>query len=145
MTREEFLSLLTRASESALVFAQRYVENELPKEARYHVLLNQSYDNSASVDEVVYPKDELREFACLTQQQVADLLVREDRCPEWIDIAVEALAVDHTRLRLVCCGRYTADTSRLYYAHQGTGPFGIKSPNLPPGWAEGSKFRIPRV
>jgi hypothetical protein len=145
MTRDVFIEFLSKASMSSLAFARRYVENDLPDTLRYHVVLNQSYDGKAETAERVYPEDDGREYASLAAAAVADVLLRDGRCPEWIDVAVEAQADDHTRMRLLCCGRYTEDDSRMYYTRQGTGPFGIKSPNLPPGYQEGTKFSVPKV
>ena len=145
MTRSEFMSLLTKATRASVDFARRYVENDLPETVRFHVLLNQSYDGNANAEEHIYSEDDGRELPSVTSDGVAELLVRDGRCPEWIDVAVEAEGGDHTLMRLLCCGRYTADESRMYYTRQGTGPFGIKSPNLPFGYAEGTKFRIPSV
>jgi len=145
MTRSEFIDLLAKASASSLGFARRYVESELPEAMRYHVLLNQSCDDSAKPDERLYPEDDRREYQSLSADAVADALLRDGRCPEWIDIAVEAHVDDHTQMRLLCCGRYTDDESRMYYTRQGTGPFGIKSPDFPPGYEEGARFRLPKV
>jgi hypothetical protein len=145
MTHEEFTTLLINASASAVDFARRFVENDLAEEVRYRVLLNQSCDDHAKADEQVYPEDDGREFQSLTAEGVADVLWRKGRCPEWIDVAVEAQADAHTQICLRCCGRFTDDERRLNYSRQGTGPFGIKSPNLPPEYVEGTKFRIPKA
>ncbi len=145
MTRSEFMSLLAKATTASVDFARRYVENDLPESVRFHVFLNQSHDGNAKADERVYSEDDRREFPSVTSDEVADVLLRDGRCPEWIDVAVEAEGRDYTLLRLLCCGRYTADEARMYYTQQGTGPFGIKSPNLPLGYAEGTRFRIPGV
>jgi hypothetical protein len=145
MTREEFMNLLITASVSAVNFASRYVENDLALELRYRVLLNQSCDQHAKADERVYPLDDGLEYPSLTAEDVTKVLWRDGWCPEWIDVAVEAQAVDHTQVCLRCCGRYTSDERRMYYAQQGTGPFGIKSPDMPYGYIEGTKFRIPHV
>src|SRR5437763_1764388 len=131
MTRSAFMSLLTKATAASVSFARRYVENDLSETVRFHVRLNQSYDASTKADERVYREDDGREFSFVTSNRVADLLVRDGRCPEWIDIAVEAEGDGYTLIQLLCCGRYTPDETRLYYTRQGTGPFGIKSPNLP--------------
>ena len=145
MTRSEFMSLLAKATKASVDFARRYVENDLPEPVRFHLLLNQSYDGNAKADERVYPEDDGRELSSVTSDGVADVLVRDGRCPEWIDVAVEAEGGDHTLVRLLCCGRYTAEENRMYYTRQGTGPFGIKSPNLPFGYAEDTRFRMPRL
>jgi len=145
MTRDEFITLLEKVSMSSLAFARRFVENDLPGAFRFRVLLNQSYDGNAKTDEPVYPEDDGREYASLSADAVANLLVRDGRCPEWIDVSVEAQAEGCTQLQLLCCGRYTDDERRMYYTRQGTGPFCIKSPNLPPGYQKGTRFRIPKA
>jgi hypothetical protein len=43
---------------------------------------------------------------------------------------------------LLCAGRYTEDINEIYYHKNGTGPFGVKSPNLPIDYTNGSKFNL---
>lgn len=145
MTRNEFIGLLREATAYSVEVARRFVENELPEPVRFHVVLNQSFDGNASADERVYPADDGREYVCLTEAAVGDALVRDGRCPEWIDISVEAQSAAETHVRLLCCGRYTADLRRMYYADRGTGPFGIKSPDLPVGFTPGVRFKVPTL
>jgi len=73
------------------------------------------------------------------------LLCRDGRCPEWIDISVEAVGEGVTVFRLTCCGRYTADPGRMHYTRHGLGPFGVKSPVLPRGFREGERFSLKAV
>jgi hypothetical protein len=73
-----------------------------------------------------------------------DLFCRDQRVPQWIDIAVAYRGAEHSHLSIICCGRYHCDDARLYYYDQGTQPFGIKSPTLPPGYKEGTRFWLPR-
>ena len=145
MTRSEFMSLLAKATTASVDFARRYVENDLPEAVRFHVLLNQSYDGNATADERVYPEDDGREYSCLSAHEVGNALLRDGRCPEWIDISVEAQSATDTRVCLLCCGRFTDDQHRMYYTDRGMGPFGIKSPALPFGYKEGTRFRVPMV
>ena len=42
-------------------------------------------------------------------------------------------------------GRYTDDNSKMYYASRGLGPFGVKSPELPPRFREGERFALKAV
>ena len=102
MTRSEFMSRLAKATNASVDFARRYVENDLPETVRFHVLLNQSYDGNAGADDRVDPEDDGRELPSVTPDGVADALVRDGRCPEWIDVAVEAEGGDHTLIRLLC-------------------------------------------
>ena len=143
MRQEDFQSQLLAATFAAIRFGQNYVVNRLPLDVRYMVVLNQSCDDHRKDDEVVYPADDGRIEMGLTVQGVLDLLHRDGRCPQWIDISVAGADRDVTLLRLLCCGRFHGDEIRMYYYEQGTQPFGIKSPNLPPGWKEGEKFRVP--
>ena len=47
-------------------------------------------------------------------------------------ISVGAVDYDFTYIYLRCCGRFTANDERLYYKQFDRGPFGIKSPAIPP-------------
>lgn len=109
MTRDEFQNRLNSAAAEAIVFARAFVENVLSDAARFHVLLNQSYDRNAAAQERLFPEEDGRAFDCLTDQEVVELLFRDGCCPEWIDVAVEGQSSTGTRVRLLCCGRYTSD------------------------------------
>lgn len=145
MTCDEFANLLRQATKSSIDLAARYVENDLPQTARYNVLLNQSYDGHATPDDLLYPADNDRECLNVTEQEVVRLLCRDGRCPAWIDVSVVAQSSANTLVCLQCCGRYTDNLSKMYYTASGLGPFGVKSPVLPRGFVEGSKFRLPVV
>ena len=64
---------------------------ELPIVIRYHVLLNQSCDDHATSDDVLYPEDDGKEIDRISAETVVALLCRDGRCPEWIDVSVEAV------------------------------------------------------
>ncbi|MEM6333392.1 MAG: hypothetical protein AAF823_08660 [Planctomycetota bacterium] len=145
MQPAEFTDLLDRASTCAVDFAQGMAIDRLPESLRYRVLLNQSCDDNATDREVVYPDDDDVVLDNLDAEDVVKSLCREGRCPVWINIRVEASAIDYTLLVLDCCGRFTDDASKMYYSHQGTGPFGIKSPVLPVGFKKGERFALRRV
>jgi hypothetical protein len=136
----DFHTLLIAASFLAMRFAKQYVTNNLPVDAfEYRVSLNQSHDGVAGPD---FPSDDARTVEGLTERQVVDLLCRDGACPEWIDVCVEATRPGVTVFRLVCCGRYTADRRKMYYNDRGLGPFGVKSPDLPPGFRDGQRFPL---
>lgn len=142
MRKEDFYHQLIAASSATLRIGQQYVSNHLNHDLAYVVVLNQSYDAERKNDEIVYPEDNGKVHCHLSQLEVVDLLHRDNRCPMWIDISVAGADEKVTLLILLCCGRYHADESRLYYNWQGTQPFGIKSPNLPFDWKEGTKFEL---
>ena len=144
LRREDFHVQLLAATFAALRFSQELVKNRLVLNVRYLVILNQSCDFNASGDEVVYPEDDGRFQADLTDSDVVDLLFRNGCCPEWIDIAVAGADRKTTLVSLYCCGRFCSEESRMYYTWTGFQPFGVKGPDLPKGWREGRKFSVPR-
>ena len=93
----------------------------------------------AAQDERRFPRDEARMVEGLTEPEVVALLCRDGTCPEWIDIHPEAVGPGVTVFRLLCCGRFTADSAKLYYTSRALGPFGIKSPALPHKFREGDR------
>jgi hypothetical protein len=143
MTQAEFHAMLICASFLALRFGKGFVTQDLPVDLfRYQVWLNQSHDGNRMEDEVVYPADDGKVLEGFSEQEVVGLLYRDGRCPEWIDVQVEAVGAGVTVFRLDCCGRYTDDKRRMYYSKRGLGPFGVKSPDLPPGFKEGDRFAL---
>ena len=143
MTEADFRVLLIASSFMAVRFAQRYVTQRLPFDFRYEAHLNQSCDDHASLDDVLYPDDSARIVTCNSETDVVELLYRDGRCPQWIDISAFRVGDTFTEMQLLCCGRFTHDRDKLYYTHGGTGPFGIKSPVFPFGYEEGTTFTLP--
>jgi hypothetical protein len=145
MTDIEFQSLLEKASNAALDFASRYAMDPLPRTLRFHLKLNQSNDDEVAPGDRVYPDDSGVECIEATIHAISSRLLRDQRCPQWIDISVEGVGDDFTQMELLCCGRYTADSAQMYYHDRGMGPFGIKSPVLPINHDDTTKFRMKRV
>jgi len=140
-----FRTWLHLASFQTVRFAQNYVRQKLAYDFRYELQLNMAVDDFAEGAFELYPEDDDRVVQCYSPEEVIDELVRDDRIPVWIDISAFKHARDFTVLRLICAGRFTDDVGELYYYARGTGCFGIKSPNLPPGWREGQKFKIEKA
>jgi hypothetical protein len=88
MRKEDFHNQLIEASSAALHFGQQYVSNCLSQNFAYVVVLNQSNDGNREKDEIIYPEDNGKIYSGLSQTEVVELLYREGRCPEWIDIRV---------------------------------------------------------
>lgn len=144
----EFEELLDRASKQAVQFAQEYLSNPLPDPMRFYLIPNASFNGNPLVgDEEVFPEDTLptKQFHVFYANEAARFLWRHGKVPEWIDISVVDIVDDETCLELMCCGRYTAESSRYYYTQSGNGPFGVKSPILPTDWDHGdpNKFSLP--
>jgi len=110
----------------------------------FRVRLNQSADHNAIEENDLYPEDEGTVSDCKDFWEVADLLHRESKVPEWIDISVIEVDRHRTLLELRCCGRYTAIKENMYYSERGQGPFGIKSPSFPVDFDSnsGKKFKL---
>lgn len=67
----------------------------------------------------------------LKADAVVSLLWRDHRVPEWIDISVWEADMHLTHFDLMCCGRFTAESHRLYYNWTDVPPFGVKGPAYP--------------
>ena len=149
MDRELFAKRLHDAAAAARDFARKYVVEALPDELRFRVRLNSSYDGNPLVrDEVVFPNDsgyeKANEFKDCSEQQVLDLLWRNKRVPEWINLSVIDETGTATLVEVLSCGRFTADEGILYHIREGRPPFHVLGPSLPPEWKEGERFSIHR-
>lgn len=136
MRSNDFHARLLGATFAAMKFCQQLAKTPLSLEVCYGVALNQSHDANRKAVESIYPEDNWRVLFPLTSAEVAELLVRDGRVPQWIDVSVEGISATSTFVQLLCCGRYDDTEDRLYYFDRGTQPFGIKSPSLPSGWKE---------
>lgn len=142
MTRDDFGIILDKATASALAFAQKLVLQSLPVQPVYEVHLNQSFDELPATDSVLFPHEDNLVLKAQSRDSVVECLFRDGRCPEWIDISAHAVGPDFTLFRLLCCGRFTSDDSRMYYHSCGLGLFGIKSPDLPKSYQDGQRFAL---
>ncbi|MFN8354035.1 MAG: hypothetical protein U0Y10_06315 [Spirosomataceae bacterium] len=142
MTSNEFLRLLQCASIIAHDFAKNYVLDELPTDYLYTVTLNATSGNPNVKRFDSYSNDNGKKIEYITAKQVIELLYRKHKIPIWIDIAVESVYEYKTIFRLLCAGYYSDNETDYYYTSNGTGPFGIKSPILPPDFIEGEKFKL---
>lgn len=142
MNSLDFRTYLLAASYLATKAAQNFVKDKLAYEFRFDVELNQSVDEDFSGEFLTFPEDNGRILEQLNSDDVATLLSRDGKVPVWIDINVKSCAAGLTTLNLQCAGRYTDQMNKMYYNKKGLGPFGIKGPNLPPGWTEGKRFRL---
>jgi hypothetical protein len=143
MRSEDFDFRLSAASFHATLFASSMLTDKLFYQFRYYVVLNASYDENRNDNSVIYPADNDVIHKDLSASEVTQLLCREGRVPQWIDIAVAYSSNEHTYLSLVCCGRYQHDETQLYYYERGSQPFGIKSPNLPLNYITNDLFKLP--
>lgn len=142
MTKNEFQFHLAGASIQAYRFAMKFVNNKLPIEFRFVLELNVSSDEKAHDKFDIYPNDNGKISSEISETEVVELLYRKGKIPVWIDINVYKADNKSTTFKLLCAGRYTNIKKDYYYNHNGSGPFGIKSPILPPNYVEGTKFEI---
>jgi hypothetical protein len=137
MEKTEFAKLFHEASAACVVFARKFVTDNLPDSTIYELFPNSSYDgNPLHPDERVFPEDRLPRdrFHLMDADQVIDFLWRDGMVPEWVDMSVVSTTDQQTVVELLCCGRFTANDGLLYYKHVNRGPFGIKGPTLPPDY-----------
>jgi hypothetical protein len=145
MRSNDFHARLLGATFAAMKCCQQLANVPLSLDVCYGVALNQSHDANREADELIYPEDNWRVLFPLTSTEVADLLVRDGRVPQWIDVSVEGISTTSTFVQLLCCGRYHDTDERLYYYDRGTQPFGIKSPSLPSDWKEEDGLTLPDI
>ena len=129
MTKIEFLFHLQGASYQALKFAECYVKTELKTNFKYNVIF---------ADDNADPKIKLN----LIDKEVIDILYINDKIPIWIDINVLKSSKSETTFNLLCSKDYSNNKEEYYYNRNGSGPFGVKSPILPPNYKEGEKFEF---
>ena len=149
MDKSVFSERLWRAAECARDFARTLVIERLPDAIRFEVHLNQSHDgNPLHPDERVYPEDTERIPASrrsrLTREEAVELLWREGAVPEWVNLSVSREDGEHTLIGLECCGRFTANTQRLYHEREGYPPFHVLGPSLSPSYdsEKGGRFSL---
>lgn len=143
MRKEEFKQLLLSATEQARQFALEYVNNDLPLENVYNILLSLSHDDPVLTQFDLYPEDNGKVIGLADTDMVIATLLRKGKVPVWIDISVAMVQKGKTVLALSCAGRYSDDLKELYYHERGMGPFGVKSPILPIDYEKGKKFWLP--
>ena len=146
MATTNFARLLEISTKAPIDFAKRFITNKTGTSISYCVYLNNSYDGPLANDLSkfsLHPEDEGKYYHRISTEKVIDLLCRENQIPVWIDISVVAASPHETTMRLLCAGRYSREEEEYYYHQkQETGPFGIKSPNLPYGYVEGELFTL---
>jgi hypothetical protein len=144
-TKLLFQTWLELACFKAVHFGQDYITQKLVYDFKYELQLNRANDDLASGDFEKYPEDDGKIIRYENIDDVVNELVRNERVPVWINISAYKYSKNDTLMRLICAGRFTNDSKKLYYYHNGTGCFGIKSPNLPFGYKEGTKFKIGEI
>lgn len=118
MKRERFEALLSIATDHTLAVARSMVVEELRSEVRYQPLNERGVPIG-----IAFEKTDL-----------VDQLWRQEKIPEWIDLSVMSVVDTTTIIRVEWSERLVEDESQCVYAKRGQGPFGIKSPVLPPNW-----------
>lgn len=136
ISRKAFGENMLSAAQHALEFARSLVVNKLPDKFRYVVYLGTSYDGNPLEDrEQTFPGDYVegrRDF--VGSGEVIELLWREGKVPEWINVSVESEDGEYTLIKLECCGRYSDDVHHIYHAHEGRAPFHVLGPAAPPNY-----------
>jgi hypothetical protein len=135
ISRKAFEKNLIFATQHAFEFACTLVINVLQDKIRYLVYLGTSYDvNPLEKDEYIFPEDYTERKRFFSNSiEIVELLWREGKVPEWIDVSVESEDGEYTYVSLKCCGRYSNDVKHIYHAHEGRAPFHVLGPPRPFG------------
>src|SRR5512142_2985306 len=148
MERAELARRFQAAAAAARDFARSFLEEPLPDDMRFRVRLNSSCDDSLRADEVTFPEEggleQVERDAELDADAALDLLWRDGRVPEWIDVRAVDETGAATILELEVCGRFTSNEALLHHARGGRPPFHILSPALPHPHRPGKRFSIHR-
>lgn len=142
MTKEEFFFHLQGASFQALKFAENYVKTELKTNFTYNVIFTESQVHKDVPGVEFLKRHDKKMVLEIKDSEVVDLLYVKGKIPIWIDINVLKSSRKATTFNLLCSGEYSSEKKYFYYNVNGSGPFGVKSPNLPPGYKEGQKFKL---
>lgn len=144
ISMESFARNLNEAACLARDFTSGFILEELPEEMVYLVCLGSSYDgNTLDEEEVTFPEDyEERQRQCSTQSEVVQLLWRDGKVPEWINVQVYRQDKTYTHIQLLCCGRFSSDKAHIYHAREGRAPFHVVGPALPIDYEQGVKFSL---
>lgn len=146
ISREAFEKNLLGAANHALEFARTLVTNIFPDKVRYVVYLGASYDgNPLEEGEFTFPdKDTKGERSFDSSSDVVDLLWREGKVPEWINVTVLSETLDYTNVKFECCGRFSNKVDQIYHAHEGRAPFHVLGPPIPAGvdLSKGEKYKL---
>jgi hypothetical protein len=134
MEKKVFAERLQAAMRHLIELCRPEVDGVLPDKTQFRVLLNRSFDGHADPSKHrLYPEDDSPErqqaLRACSQEQVVDELWRDGRIPEWIDARVVGETGEATCIELTCCGRFTADETRLYHRQRGYPPFALKGPD----------------
>ncbi len=146
MDLSTFDSHCSIAVERCIRLANDFVVQDLSASSvEFRVYPNQSYDENLRPGEEVFPDESLADdefHGPWSRDRVLEFLWRSGAVPEWIDVAVEHQEGGTTVVGLRSCGRFTSIPEYLYYTRGDCPPFGVKSPILPPGWTEGTRFDL---
>lgn len=142
MTKFEFEKQLLKATQLAVDFSQNFITNNISKQITYDIEFNLSLDINYGSEFDVYPEDKNKLLLDVELSVVISSLYRKGKVPAWIDISVIKSSNSNTRLNLKCSGRFTNDLKNMYYVHQKTEPFGIKSPDNLPWIKNNEKYHL---
>ncbi len=146
ISRASFEKNLLCAASKAVEFARTLVTNNLPDKVRYVVYLGASYDGNPLEDgEVTFPDDAAKKENIFDEcSDVVNLLWRDGKVPEWINVTVLSETRDYTNIKLECCGRFSNKVDQMYHAHEGRAPFHVLGPPVPSGvdFSKGEKYKL---
>ena len=139
-----FAKNLNDAACLARDFTRNYVNDLLPDNMKYLVCLGCSYDkNPLQEDEETFPEDyDNSERELSSQDELVNLLWRNGKVPEWINVQVLNADESYTYIQLICCGRFSSRKMSIYHPHEGRAPFHVLGPDLPVNYQVGEKFDL---
>lgn len=108
--------LLEFSTNEALKFARRLVFNHIPRKVLYDIAIKNGVRMLASGVNI---------------ESAVEILWRNGSVPRWADIQVKCIQDGATIVSLMISDEYVANFEETLYSERGTGPFGVKSPDVP--------------
>jgi hypothetical protein len=140
MNSETFQSNLKSAAYQARTFANQFVSNDLPPQARFIVRCNRPPNEEIELplqsDEERYPdidtETHFNPRILASPEAVSAFLYRQGKVPVWININVDHTDADATYFMLRYCPRFSAEENMIRNSEEGAPPFRVLVPALPP-------------
>lgn len=144
LSRDTFSKNLNDAVCQSRDFARTLVIENLPDKMFFIVTLGASYDgNPLEEGEQTFPDDYADNNREITSQnEIVNLLWRNGKVPEWINVQVCRQNDKFTFIELTCCGRFSDREEHIYHIGEGKAPFHVLGPGMPFDCDDDEKFSL---
>ena len=130
-----FITAFDQAAKFCRDFAQPFVVEALPRSLRFNFTAAQrTPDQNGRIKFLGGRLLSPEELVAVEPIRARKYLWVDGKVPQWINLTVEAADDDHTYIEVRVCDRLASSMEHLYHTREGSPPFHILSPALPPEW-----------